>query len=84
MNELHSVSAPFAPGKMVLEWRPMSEPPTQAFHPHLLFSACDGYHLVFNYGGKFCEFEDHGSRHPHDPKNYVAWAALPEDLFPEG
>jgi len=59
----------------------MDEAPTLEYHPHLLFSACDGYHLVYNYGGEFCEFEDCAGCHPHDPSNYVAWAALEEDLL---
>lgn len=68
------------PPSTTLEWRPMSEAPTQEFHPHLLFSACDGYHLAFNYGGEFCEFDDFSGRCPQDPAHYVAWAALPEDI----
>lgn len=65
-------------------WRSMSEAPTREYAPHLLFSACDGYRLAYNYGGEFCAFEDMAGRHPHDPKNFVAWAALPEDLLAVG
>ena len=60
-----------------LDWRPASEPPTEEGGAHLLYSECDGYHVVYNYEGEFCSFEDVAGRHPYRPADFLGWALLP-------
>jgi len=61
----------------MLDWRPMNEPPTEENEAHLLYSGCDGYHVVYNYEGEFCSFEDVAGRYPYEAESYLAWAILP-------
>ena len=66
---------------MKLDFKPMEETPTLQGNEYLpeclLYSACDGYHLVHAF---FCpvtgDFADFTESKIEDAKNYKAWALL--------
>lgn len=69
---------------MKLDFKPMEETPTLQGNEYLpeclLYSACDGYHLVHAFfcpvTGNFMHFADFTERKIEDAKNYKAWALL--------
>lgn len=62
-----------------LDWRPMSEMPTREGGDYLVFSACDGYHVMCCHpDGQLCSYGDSTGEYPATPEKYVAWAALPD------
>nr|WP_305763857.1 hypothetical protein [Alteromonas macleodii] len=69
---------------MKLDFKPMEETPTLQGNEYLpeclLYSACDGYHLVHAFfcpvTGDFMHFADFTESKIEDAKNYKAWALL--------
>lgn len=69
---------------MKLDFKPMKETPTlqsSEFQPEcLLYSDCDGYHLVYAFfcpvTGDFMHFANFTESKIEDAKNYKAWALL--------
>ena len=69
---------------MKLDFKPMEETPTLQGNEYLpeclLYSACDGYHLVHAFfctvTGDFMHFADFTESKIEDSKNYKAWALL--------
>jgi hypothetical protein len=69
---------------MKLDFKPMEETPTLQGNEYLpeclLYSACDGYHLVHAFfcpvTSDFMYFADFTESKIEDAKNYKAWALL--------
>gem|GEM_PF-2336204 len=58
----------------VLEWRPMSEAPSDDGDDYLLLNPCDGYHVVVACDGDFYPFT---SDNPYHKDYFLCWAKLP-------